>query len=249
VRKIGVALAKGGTGKSTTAVNLATGLARRGQRVLLIDADTQGQVATMLGQDTTAGLADLFDDANGDPQACLHEARDNLWLLAGGGALASVERTIAGREFGGEQSLARALASVDGTFDLAIVDTAPGWAPLTINALFYVEEIVAAVSLEALSLHGLLAFQQRIEAIRQYHPRLCLSYLLPTFLDGRVRKSAELLEQLRERFGDTCCDPIRYNVRLSEAPGFGQSIYEYSPRSTGARDYEKLVERVFYGAP
>jgi chromosome partitioning protein len=87
-------------------------------------------------------------------------------------------------------------------------------------------------------------FSGHLSALHKYHTRLSLKYVLPTFLDRRVRKSAEVLAQLQTHFGNQLCEPIRYNVRLSEAPGYGQTIYEYAPHSPGAEDYLKLTERV-----
>ena len=246
-RKIAVALTKGGTAKSTTAVNLAAGLARAGRRVLLVDTDTQGQDGLMLGVRPEAGLAQLVE---GDVTAgeVVVEARENLYLLAGDHTLAGLKRTIALREFGGARVLAEALAPLDEAYDYVLLDTAPGWDPLTVNVLFYTEEILAPVSLEVLSLQGLVEFEERIKSIKQYRRELTLRYVLPTFMDGRVRKSSEILEQLRAHYPDELCEPIRYNVRISEAPGFGQPLCEFAPRSTGAKDYQKLVERIEHGA-
>jgi len=128
------------------------------------------------------------------------------------------------------------------------MDTAPGWDPLTVNVLFYAQEILAPVSMEVLSLQGLIEFEQRIKPIQKYRPRLSLRYVLPTLVDGRVRKSAEILGQLRSYYKHQICDPIHYNVRVSEAPGFGQTIFEFAPRSVGAQDYQKLIERIENGA-
>ena len=247
MRKIAIALTKGGTGKSTTAVNLAAGLAAAGRRVLLIDTDTQGQDSLMLGVRPQAGLAQFIEQEVGADRAIVG-ARENLHLLAGDHTLAGLKRTIALKEFGGEKVLAEALAPLEDLYDYAILDTSPGWDPLTVNVLFYAEEILAPVSLEVLSLQGLIEFEQRIEDIQKYHARVALEYVLPTFMDGRVRKSSEILEQLRTHYRRQLCDPIRYNVRISEAPGFGRTVFEFAPRSAGAQDYGKLIERIENGA-
>ena len=247
MRKIAVALTKGGTGKSTTAVNLAAGLAKDRHKVLLVDTDTQGQASLMLGSHPEAGLSQ-FIEGGIVPEDALTEVRERLWLLAGDHTLAGLKRTISMKEFGGEKVLTEALLPLEKQFDFVILDTAPGWDPLTVNVLFYAQEILTPVSLEVLSLQGLVEFERRVKDIRKYHSRLSLKYVLPTFLDGRVRKSAEILEQLRTYYKRQLCDPIRYNVRISEAPGFGQTIFEFAPRSAGANDYRKLVERVENGA-
>jgi len=243
MRKIAVALSKGGVGKTTTAVSLASGLALKGARVLLIDADTQGQAARSLGVTPNAGLAEVAAGEIPAGEAIL-PAREGLWLLAGGRSLASLKRTIARKDFGGERTLAEALAPLDGQYDFAILDTAPGWDALTVNTLFYVDEVLSPVSLEVMTLQSLLDFEQSVVSIQRYHPTLLLRYVLPTFLDRRVRKSDEILSQLQSYYGQQLCAPIRYNVRLSEAPGSGQTIYEYAPRSPGAEDYQQLAERI-----
>lgn len=243
MRKIAISLSKGGVGKTTTAVNLAAGLARSGAQVLLVDTDTQGQVTRSLGVKPTAALADLVA---GDiaPEQAIVEARERLWVLAGGRDLASVKRQIDRREIAGERLLGEALAPFEGQYDYVILDTSPGWDALTVNVLFYAGEVLCPVSLEVLTLQGLGDFAQSLTSIRRYHRDLALRYVLPTFLDRRVKKSMEIMEQLVGYYGQQLCAPIRYNVKLSEAPGHGQTIFEFAPDSPGAEDYQLLVERV-----
>lgn len=247
MRRIAISLSKGGVGKTTTAVNLAAALSLRGQRVLLVDTDTQGQCAAMLGTKAEQGLAAVAGQevALGD---ALIEARPNLWLLGGGRALAGLKRVIDRKDFGGEQTLSEMLSDEildqTGPFDLLLLDTSPGWDALTVNALFCVEEVMTPVSLEALTLQGLLEFSESLAAISKYKPQLALRFVVPTFLDRRVSKSGEILELLQGHYPALICDPIRYNVRLSEAPGHGQTIFEYAPNSTGAQDYLALAATV-----
>lgn len=243
MNKIAIALSKGGVGKTTSAVNLAAGLARSGKNVLLVDVDTQGQAARSLGFDPNRGLAELANSEAAFEEVCL-QARQNLWLLGGGRSLAGLKRLITRKDFGGEQTLCEALEIAQGRFDYVILDTAPGWDALTVNALFYVDRVLAPVSLEAMTLQGLMDFSRNMLTIQKYHPELSLTYILPTFFDRRVRKSGEILEQLKNHFADKVCEPVHYNVRLSEAPGYGQTIFEYAPNSPGAQDYQILTERI-----
>jgi chromosome partitioning protein len=246
MRRLAIALSKGGVGKSTTAVSLAAGLARVNARVLLVDTDTQGQVAGMLGVQPPGGLAELLAGEQRSEEAII-EARERLWLLAGGRALAGIKRLIDRKDFGGEQTLGEALGPLEDRYDYVILDTAPGWDVLSVNVLFYAAEVLAPIALEVLSLQSLLEFRKSLVAIQRYNPDLTLRYVVPTFLDRRVKKSLELLTQLESHFPAQLCTPIRYNVRLSEAPGYGQTIFEYAPESAGAKDYQHLIERILHG--
>ncbi len=252
MRRIAVSLSKGGVGKTTTAVNLAAALVKAGQRVLLVDTDTQGQCATVLGVKPSRGLAEV---ATGECtlQEALFEARPNLYLLGGGRALAGLKRVIDRKDFGGEQTLAEILSDAAlkkvGKFDYLLLDTSPGWDALTVNALFCVDEVLAPVSLQSLTLQGLLEFSESLEAISRYRTQLALRFVVPTFQDRRVSQSAEILEILRSHYPTLLCDSIRYNVRLSEAPGHGQTIFEYAPNSTGTQDYQTLAETVMKRKP
>jgi chromosome partitioning protein len=243
MRKIAIALSKGGVGKTTTAVSLAAGMAKAGQRVLLVDMDAQGQVSKALGLRPEAGVAEIVMDDVAPEQAVV-EAREGVWLLAGGQSLAGLKREIARKDFGAERTVAETLVSLEGAYDVVLVDTAPGWDTLMVNALFYADEVLSPVALEAMALQGMIEFARSLRSIQKYHPDLRLRYVLPTFMDRRVKKSTEILGRLRSYYGDLVCEPIRYNVRLSEAPGRGRTIFEYAPRSPGAEDYHRLSKKI-----
>jgi len=243
VRKIAIALSKGGVAKSTSCVNIAHGLALKGKKVLVIDTDDQGQDAFLLGIKPEQGLAELLSEECEINQAMV-EARKNLWLLAGGKSLSNIKRAIGKQEFGSEHTLANVLKPLENAFDYVIVDTSPSWDTLTINSLFYCEEIISPVSCEVLTLNALVEFAKRVESVKKYNEKLQHLHILPTFLDMRVKKSGEILEQLRKYYKDKVSEPIRYNVKLSECAGFGKTIFEFAPSSPGAKDYQKVVERI-----
>ena len=242
-RIIGVSLSKGGVGKTTTAVNLAGGLSLAGYKVLLIDTDTQGQASYCLGVKPKAGLVELVTEELGYEEA-ITEVRNRLWLLAGGKSLAGVKRLIDRKDFGGELTFRESLACLDGKFDYIVVDTSPGWDALTVAVLFYVKEILIPISLEVMALQGLSEFMKTLASIRKYREELSLGYILPTFLDRRVKQGENLLEDLRQLYPEQLCAPIRYNIRVAEAPAHGKTIYEYAPGSPGAKDYRDLVRHV-----
>ncbi len=243
MRKICVSLSKGGVGKSTTAVCIAHGLALEGKRVLLVDTDDQGQDSFLLGVNPAKSLADVFNEDISANDA-IHQARENLWILSGGKALSGVKRAIGRKDFGAEQTLSDALSSIEGKFDFVIVDTSPSWDTLTINALFYCTEVLTPVSLEVLTLNSLVEFSERLKSVKNFNKNLQHSYLVPTFWDGRVKKSSEILKQLKKYYPEQMCDPIKYSVRVSESAGFGKTIFEYSPSSPSAKDYQKVVKRI-----
>jgi chromosome partitioning protein len=243
LRKIAVAQGKGGTAKTTTAVNLAAGLALAGHSTLIIDLDTQGQVAPLLGVHPPAGIAELVLGEQ-DPGQIIVEARDQLFVLAGGASLAGVKRMIARQDYGGEHTLAKALAVLEGKYHFVVLDTAPSWDTLNVATFFYATEILVPVSLETMALQGLVQFIEKIKDIQVYRPELQLRAILPTFFDRRVRQSEEILAQLKTYYGALLYPPIRYNIRLSEAPSYKQTIYEFAPQSAGAEDYRRLVERI-----
>lgn len=241
-RIISISLSKGGVGKTTTAVNLSAALAISGRRVLLIDTDTQAQAGKALGIRPETGLADYML-GSAEFEQVLVEARPNLHLLSGGHRLAAVKQVIAEADMRQEETLAYALEPYVQYYDYIILDTSPGWDNLQINVLFFAKEILTPVNLEVLSLDGLIEFTRRIKEVSRYHP-VELKYVLPTALDRRVKQTEEILPQLDSHFGTAVCQPIRYNVRLSEAPAYGQHIFEYDPHSNGAQDYMELTKRI-----
>ncbi|MBU0485598.1 MAG: zinc-ribbon domain-containing protein [Proteobacteria bacterium] len=242
-RIIGVSLSKGGVGKSTTAVNLAAGLALAGSKVLLVDTDIQGQDSFMLGVKAKGGLPELVTGEL-KPEEAIVQARERLWLLAGGESLAGLKRIIDRKDFGGERILAKTLEPLEKQYDYIIVDTSPGWDPLTVNVLFYVKEILAPVSLEVMTLQGLVEFLKSVSSIQKSREDVSLKYIVPTFKDDRVKKTVDVLARLEQLYPESLCEPIRQNVSLSEAPAYGQTIYEYAPGSSGAKDYRALVRKV-----
>ncbi len=242
-RKICITLSKGGVGKTTTSVNLSAGLALAGYKVLLVDTDTQGQSAYLLGKRPSAGLTELLTKEL-PLDECLVEARKNLWLLGGGKSLAGVKRIIDRKSFGAEYTLSEALKPLDQEYDFILIDTSPGWDQLIVNVLFYATEVLVPVALEVMPLHGLSEFIKSLGAIQKYRKEIQLKYILPTFMDARIQGPQTLHDQLKKLYPRHLCTPIRYNASLAEAPSFGKTIFEYAPGSNASEDYRELVKKI-----
>ncbi len=250
MRKIAIAMAKGGVGKTTTAVNLAHGLALLGHKVLLVDCDTQNQAAFFLGVKPVHGLFEFITgtDENGkkvSKKEAITPARPNLWLLAGGLQLVELKNWLGEQPREQRQTLlGDRFGPKAGSLDFLIFDCAPGWDLLSVNILMAASEVLCPVALQSPSMEGLKTFFGYLLSAQKLNPDLQLKYVLPTMFDQRTRHSLRVLKQLLKLFRKQVCDPIPYNVRLSEAPAVGKTIFEFDPRATGANGYKKLIRRV-----
>ncbi len=242
-RKICVTLSKGGVGKTTTSVNLSSGLALAGYKVLLVDTDTQGQSSYILGKKPRVGLTELLTKELA-PEECIVRARKNLWLLAGGKSLAGVKRIIDRKSFGAEWTMTEAMKELDDRYDFVIIDTAPGWDQLIVNVLFYATEVLVPVALEVMPLQGLAEFMKSLGSIQKYRKEIALKYIVPTFMDTRIKGPETIYAQLEKLYPEYMCTPIRYSESLSEAPSYGKSIFEFAPGCPAASDYKDLVRKV-----
>jgi chromosome partitioning protein len=248
MRKIAVVGFKGGIGKTTTCVSLGAGLALKGRRVLLIDTDTQANVSLSLGLDGySRSLADVLM-RRVDAQRCVLNARENLDLLPGGIDLFKAQQRLV-LELAREEAFSELLGGLQG-YDYQLFDCAPSLSLLTVNAVAYVDEILIPVSMEILALAGMRQFMAYLREISRVLGRGAIVRLIvPTFYDSRRRVSSQVLRALLDEFSDRVSHPIRTDTRLSEAPGSGQTIFEYAHRSRGAQDYARLVELVDQMSP
>jgi chromosome partitioning protein len=250
MRTIAVAMAKGGVGKTTTAVSLAFRLAALGKRVLLVDSDTQDQVCRFLGVKPTYGLSEFITERTHAGEGisrndAVYRARDNLWVLAGGIGLVELKHWLGEQPRDIRQTvLKHRLAPRPGTIDYLIFDCAPGWDLLSVNILVAASEVLCPVSLQGPALEGLKTFFRYLQSAQKLNPDLRLKYILPTMFDRRTVHTQSMLSQLERYFGRQLCAPVHYTVRLSEAPVQGRTIFEFDRASRAARDYDLLVRRI-----
>ena len=244
-RIIGVLNFKGGTGKTTTVVNLAAGLALRGQRVLGIDLDPQGSLTASLGTRHSRSLFHLLM-GQATVAECTVNVRDNLDILPSDPSLAQAEGTMWRMDDARQRrtTLAQKMQRVNG-YDYILIDCSPSINLLNENAVFYAREVFVPVSMEYLALLSTKQVMATLKTANETQDhRVALSLVIPTFYHSGHCKSNEILKILKQNFTGQIASPIRANVRLSEAASHHLTIYEYDPRSYGATDYAQLVERV-----
>jgi chromosome partitioning protein len=234
---------KGGTAKTTTAVHVAAGLAARGQRVLLVDTDGQGNVATSLGVGFERSLYHVIVMRLPYREA-ITVARPNLDLVPADETLAAAELYLAGQKQR-DKVLQGRFAEARGQYDAVVVDCSPSLSLLNQNALVMADAVLCPVACDYLSLIGVRQVVRTVKQVnRLLSHRIGFWGVLPTFFDSRARVCHDALDALREHFGDVCLDPIRFTSRVKEAPSQGKTLFEYAPTSTAADDYSKVVERL-----
>jgi len=248
-RVIAVGNSKGGTGKTTTAVNLGHGLVLRGYNVLLVDLDSQGNLSVSLGVKPNYMLYDILisgmnlDEVITPARHYSDAMRGRLDIIASDWRTARAKEILAGQNFR-EEVLARSMRAVKG-YDYIILDCAPSLDLLNINAILYAQEAIIPVAVRTLDLVGVRQYIETMRDVRQVAGRGAhLLFVLPTFVDARTRLSGEVRDALERSFPHSLASPIRINVRLAEAAGHGQTIFEYDSKASGAQDYSRLVEEV-----
>lgn len=244
MRKIVVSNFKGGVGKTTCAVNLAVGFARAGQRVLLMDNDSQASATDALGVDgqSTPGAYGLIVESH-SPEDVTVEVEPNLWMIPSSRALSGVDSWLA-MQTRREDILKKRLQGLEG-YDFVILDTAPSFSLLNLNALSYAEEVWVPVNMEYMALQGVRQVIDNLGIVtEEIEHEVYIRYVIPTFVDKRNSKTQAVMDALQQSFDSKVTDSIRTNVRLSEAPSYHQNIYDYAPDSTGARDFANLTQRI-----
>jgi chromosome partitioning protein len=234
---------KGGTGKTTTSVQVAAGLAEKGAKVLLVDTDGQGNVATSLALTSERSLYHVIVMGLSLEQAVI-EARPNLDVLPSNETLAAAELYLAGQKRR-DRVLAQRLERARELYDYVVVDCSPSLSLMNQNALAFADAVLCPVACDYLSLVGV---RQVLRTIKQVNRILGHSVqlwgVLPTQFDTRARICREALETLRQNFGEACLQPVHYVSRVKEAPSVGKTLFEYAPTSTATEDYWRVVEKL-----
>lgn len=248
-RVITVANQKGGVGKTTTAVNVAAAMALRGLDVVVIDLDPQGNASTALGIDHHASIPSVYDvliEGKGLGEVLLPvDGVPNLRCVPATIDLAGAEIELVSL-VARESRLRRALAEAELAADYIFIDCPPSLGLLTINALVAAEEVLIPIQCEYYALEGLGQLLRNIELVRAHlNPALRISTIVLTMYDARTRLSAQVAEDVRAHFRDLVLQTvIPRNVRISEAPSFGQTVMTYDPGSAGALCYLNVAQEI-----
>ena len=242
---ISVANQKGGVGKTTTTINLSTMLAKKGKKVLLIDADPQGNATSGVGaeKDVEFSTYDILATDAGMEQALEKTMIKNLLVCPSDINLAGAEVELVSM-MSREQRLKEKLEDIKDSFDYILIDCPPSLGLITLNAFTASDSVLIPVQCEYYALEGLGQLINTINLVKKHlNKNLEVEVALLTMYDARTNLSNQVVKEVKKYFGEKVYKTvIPRNVRLSEAPSYGMPITEYDPRSKGAKSYEKFTK-------
>ena len=247
-KKLAIVNQKGGVGKSTTAINLGAALAEEGLKVLLVDIDPQGNASSGLGidkNDVEYSIYDLLLEGIDFSEAIISVTDSKLDIIPANIDLAGAEIELVS-QISRESRLDKALQDDSDIYDYILIDCPPSLGLLTLNALTAADGVIVPIQCEYYALEGLGQLLETIKLVQNnLNSNLELEGVLLTMYDSRTNLSDQVADEVKKHFSNEIYETvIPRNVRLSEAPSFGQSIISYDNRSSGAKAYRELAQEV-----
>jgi chromosome partitioning protein len=245
---IAIANQKGGVGKTTTSINLAASLGVLEKKVLLIDADPQANATSGLGIDVEQveiGTYQLLEHSCSAEECIIPTSAPNVDIIPSHIDLVAIEIELVDKE-ARESMLKKAITHLKPSYDYIIIDCAPSLGLLTLNALTAADAVIIPIQCEYFALEGLGKLLNTIKSVQKIHnPELDIEGLLLTMYDSRLRLSNQVVEEVQKHFNDMVFETIiQRNVKLGEAPSYGESIINYDVSSKGAMNYLSLAKEV-----
>lgn len=249
MRIIAVANQKGGCGKTTTAINLSASLASRGKGILLIDCDPQSHATMGLGLDpehqaSMYGVMTPRENERLELADIVVSIKENLDLAPSSITLSATEQEFAGLE-GREKKLSEAIKALRRAYDYIIIDCPPSIGHLCFNALRASQEVIIPIDMSLFSLRGVAKLMDLIMVLKDRCNHTVRPRALVTMFDYRTRYARQVLEKVRDQFGNSVFDSvIRYNIRLRETVDYGLPVGDFDKRAIGYEDYERLADEI-----